>query len=180
MKRRFVKDYAAAEGETKSFRYIGTYYVHRLEQTHRRKNGAFQLLAAVMEIMLLTGVCFFDSPGTYTPYVILPMVCMFFPAVYYILGTWAFMHCEQQMERYAYEGSFGRMMRAVYGACVLNLLALCGDVFLIVRNVRTWKEYSEYILLTVLVLLAVINYTAVVYHRHLMKQVWKEKNREQL
>lgn len=174
MKRRYVKDYKR-EADTEHFYYTGTYYTHSLDKEICKQNGRRQLFGAAAEMLLLVGAGFLNSPGTYTWYVILPMVGMFFPITYYMMGTWAFMHGGNRMEEYQYEESFVRMMKCTAIGLFLNLFALCGDVFLIVRSVGIWKGYSEYLLLTSLVILAVLNGTAFVSHSRLMKQIEQEK-----
>lgn len=174
MKKRYVKDYKFGS-DAKHFHYVGAYYVHGLDKRMRQKSGGVQLLAAAVEILLLVGVGFLNSPGTYTMYVIVPMLCMFFPILYYMMGTWNFMHCESRMERYQYDSSFLRMTKCAAAGLFLNLFALLGDVLLIVRNAKAWEEYSEYLLLTALVIMGVMNYTALAWHRYLMKQVRQEE-----
>ena len=171
MKRKYVKDYVTDETGQRRFRYTGKYYHHEISKQRRKKMGIIQILIAGIEIILLVAAGFMDCPGMYTFYVLLPMVCMLLPIIYYMIGSYSFIRNDSPMERFQYEESFHRMMKSVAGGLFFNIVALCGDIILVIRNISRWETYEELILLALLFILTAVNIYAAGYQNRLLKQV---------
>ena len=178
MRKKFVKDYVSNPEGKERFRYTGDYYIFQMEEGQRKQRVLIQCLAAAAEAVLLLAAGMLNSPGSYQIYIVIPYICMILPVLYYLAGSIKLLKVPCRMERYQYEESLLRMMKAVIAGFFLSILTLLGDGVFLTFGQEDINKKTETLFFLLMVALAVINYMGLLYHNRMMKQVQKESQQQ--
>lgn len=170
MKRKFVQDYKRKLGEDK-FSYEGDYYIFHIEETEKKKRCAVQIIFVVVQMILIVAAGLLNSPGSYKAYIVLPYLCMILPLIYYMMGAVGFIRIPERMEKHQYEATIFRMMKSIVAVFFLCVFTVVADGVFLIRNKDTIDAVSEGIFLVVMVVLAIMDYAALIYHNKMYKSV---------
>ncbi len=178
MKKEHLKDYVPDESCERGVRYVGEYYVTEIPAEQRRKSGLLQIIGALIEIVLVLIAVSLNCMGNYKIYIVIPMEITLFCILYYITGSYAYLKCENRMEKLTYEKAFMKTVQSVTIALIFNIFSLVGEAVLIIQNFRSMKGYGDYTFLIMMLIILIINITAFNWHRKLAKQVRQEQTAE--
>lgn len=177
MKRKFVQDYKRRSGEDK-FSYEGDYYIFYMEETDKKKRSVIQLVFAVLQMVLIVIAGLLNSPGSYKVYIVLPYLCMILPLIYYTMGAVGFFRIPERMEKHQYEMTIFRMMKSILAIFFLCIFTVGADGIFLIRNKENAATLSEGIFLAIMIVLAVMDYVALVYHNKMYKSVVVEAQKQ--
>lgn len=178
MKKRFVRDYKRKDGENQ-FSYVGDYYIFCMEKTEKKRRSIFQVLFAVLQMILLVVAGLLNSPGSYKIYIVLPYLCMILPLIYYIMGAVRFARIPEKMEKHQYEETLLRMMKSVLAVFFLSVFTVGADGIFLMRNRDKMEVMPEALFLGIMIFLAVMDYTALRYHNQMQKRIVVEKQKQE-
>ena len=173
MKRQNIKDYVPDESNEKGFRYTGDYFVHEIEEKQKKKSAIIQIVSALAEMILILAAASVNCIGNRTVYVVIPLECTLLCAVYYIMGSYAYLKCGNRMEKNQYENAFVRPVQSVTVALIFDLFAICGELVVIFRK-GSGEGYAEYLLFTLLIVLLIVNVIAWKWQRILFGMAQQE------
>lgn len=171
MSKKHVKDYVADTSVEGGYRYIGAYYVDSVKPEERKKTGWIHLVAGILEIVLVFWAASINCAGTRTIYVVIPLECTLFCALLYVMGAYRYLKNGNRMERKDYEGSYLRMVQSVTIAFFLNIGSAIGQIILICRGINYAGMAYEYLLLSAIVLMGIINCIGWVLQRRMFAKV---------
>lgn len=174
MKKKFVQDYKRKAGEEK-FSYVGDYYIFYMEEAEKKRRAVFQVLFATLQLVLLVVAGLLNSPGSYKVYIVLPYLCMILPLIYYIMGAVGFARIPEKMEKHQYEVTMFRMMKSILAIFFLCVFTVCADGIFLMNNKNEIDAMTEILFWGIMIVLAVMDYVALVYHNRLQKRVVVEK-----
>lgn len=115
--------------------YNGKYYLNNLNASQKRHMvvSGFVISFFTMWLFFVSG--FFDNGGSHCLYVMLPYICIFLPAVYFILGAFAVWQAPAQLTNEKYDKSFGRLRRMPVIIAVLVLITIfCDGIFILLNK----------------------------------------------
>lgn len=177
MEKKFVQDYKKKEGEDQ-FSYVGDYYIFSMEETEKKRRSVFQILFVVIQMILIVTAGFLNSPGTYKIYIVLPYLCMILPLMYYLMGAVSFTRIPKKMEKRQYEVTLFRMMKSIIAIVLLCTFTVGADGIFLMRNRDKIEKIPESLFLGIMIILAVMDYVALIRQNQLQKCVTVEKQEE--
>lgn len=155
MKRNNLKNYEVDKNSHRGVRYVGAYYTSDMSATERRKSGSLGMIAGIIEMLLIIVATAINCMGNRTVYVIIPLECILFCALYYVVGAYTFFRSADKMEQKAYEKAVENPVQITLVAVILNIVSFIGQVILIIRKAAVFTGYGDYFLLgMILVILA--------------------------
>lgn len=178
MNRNFVKDYKKTEGE-QPYTYVGDYYIFSMEEKEKKKHSLYQILFAVLQLLLLVAAGLLNSPGSYKVYIVLPYLCMVLPLFYYIMGSAGMAKVPQRMEGQQHEKTLFRCFKSIVALFLLSVLTVCVDAVFFFKNRKEIGNMPEGLFLGIMLLMAVMNYAALVYQHRLQKSVVIEPQKQE-
>lgn len=178
MNRNFVKDYKKTEGE-EPYTYVGDYYIFSMEEKEKKKRSLYQILFAVLQLLLLVAAGLLNSPGSYKVYIVLPYLCMVLPLLYYIMGSAGMAKVPQRMEGQQHEKTLFRCFKSIVALFLLSVLTVCVDAVFFFKNRKEIGNMPEGLFLGIMLLMAVMNYAALVYQHRLQKSVVIEPQKQE-
>lgn len=178
MKRKFVQDYKRKDGENQ-FSYVGDYYIFCMEETEKRRRSVFQIVFALVQMFFLVVAGLLNSPGSYKVYIVLPYLCMILPLIYYIMGAVGFSRIPERMEKHQYEVTLLRMMKSVLAIFFLCIFTVGADGIFLIKNKDEIGAIPEALFFGIMIVLAVMDYAALIYHNRMQKGVVVEKQKQE-
>ena len=157
MKKSNLENYEVDKGSKRGVRYVGIYYTTDMPAEERRKNGLLQILAGIVQMMLIFSAITLNSVGTRTIYVIIPLECILFCSLYYMIGSYTFWRSENKMEQKDYERAIENPVQIALVAVILNIVSCIGQSILIIRKASVLNGYKDYVLLGMLIVLLVLH-----------------------
>lgn len=179
MKKNNLKNYEVDKDSKRGVRYVGIYYTTGMSAEERRKNGVIRMLAGIVQIVLIFSAVALNCVGTRTVYVIIPLECILFCTLYYVIGAYTFFSTEDKMEQKAYERAVENPVQITMVAVVLNIISCIGQMIVIIRNASVLSGYGDYVLLALLFGLLVLHIIMWKYQKLLFeraKPIRQEKN----
>ena len=174
MRKKHVRDYVADQSAEGGYRYVGEYYVDKIEPVLRKKIGLVNILIAVIELILIFVALSINCIGVRTIYVVIPleitMICLFL----YSMGAYAYMKSNDRMEKRHYEDSVLRMVHTSMIALLLNIGSIIGQIYIVCKGYFYEEMYLEYVLLGMLILFGLVNFILWNGKRKLIAHVIKE------
>lgn len=158
MKKKNLKNYEVDKNSKRGVRYVGIYYTLDMSEKERRKNGIMRIVAGLVEMLLIFMAVAINCMGTRTVYVIIPLECILFCAMYYVIGAYTFFHSADKMEQRAYERAIENPVQITMTALILNFISCIGQVALIIRRASDFTGYGDYALLVMLLVILVLHY----------------------
>ncbi len=153
MKKKDLKNYKVDETSKRGVRYVGVYYTTDMPKEARRKSGLAQIAAGILEVLLIFIAVAMNCMGTRTFYVVIPLECILFCAMYYVIGAHAFYRSDDRMEQKTFDKAIDNPIQIVTVAIILNLISLIGQIILIIRKAALITGYRDYILLVLIIVL---------------------------
>lgn len=150
MKKNNLKNYEVDKNSKRGVRYIGIYYTSDMSMEARRKSGLLRIMAGLAEILLIFLAAAMNCVGTRTVYVIIPLECILFCALYYVIGAYTFFRSDDKMEQKEYERAVENPVQITLVAVILNIISCLGQMILIVRKATLFTGYGDYVLLVLL------------------------------
>lgn len=180
MRKKFVRDYnyKRKDGENQ-FSYVGDYYIFRMEETEKRKRSVSQVVFALAQLFLMVVAGLLNSPGSYKVYIVLPYLCMILPLIYYIMGAVGFARIPEKMEKHQYEVTLFRMVKSVLATFFLCIFTVGADGIFLMKNKDEIEVTPEVMFFGIMIVLAIMNYTALMYHNRIQKRVVVEKQKKE-
>lgn len=175
MKKGYIKDYVPDENSERGVRYVGEYYITDITKEQRRKSGMIQLVGALIEIALVLIAVSLNCMGNYKIYIVIPMEITLFCILYYVTGSYAFLKCDNRMEKLTYEKAFMKTVQSVTIAMIFNVFSLVGEAILIIQNFHNMQGYGDYTFFIMMLIILVINIAAFNWHRKLAAQARQEQ-----
>lgn len=133
--------------------YQGSLYLNDLSPVFKKRLtvSGFTVSFLTMGMFFVSG--FLDNGGSRCLYVMLPYICIFLPAVYFILSAFGVWQAPAQLTREQFDKSFGRMQRMPKIIAVLSVLSvLCDGVFILLNQENIFWEnelpFSFFLLVT--------------------------------
>lgn len=149
MKKKYIKDYVPKEG-TSSYEYVGKYYICELTEEEQVKTARIQIGYALTALLLLIFALCLPALGTQTLYVVLPLEFIMICHVYYLTGSFGLFRMKGKMEQKTYDHLFERPIQTLTVSLFLEMIALAGEGFVVLRKQPAGKTD-----LTLIFLLAV-------------------------
>ena len=178
MKKKFVRDYKRKDGENQ-FSYVGDYYIFYMEEKEKKRHSIFQVIFAVIQMLLLVAAGFLNSPGSYKVYIVLPYLCMILPLIYYVMGAVGFARIPEKMEKQQYEVTVFRMLKSIVAVFFLSVFTVCTDAVFFFRNRNEIGNMPEGLFLGIMLLVTVMDYVVLVYHHRMQKDVIIEQQKQE-
>ena len=176
MKKNNLKNYEVDKNSHRGVRYVGVYYTSDMSTEDRRKRGLFGMIAGIVEMLLIIMATAINCMGNRTVYVIIPLECILFCALYYVIGAYTFFRSADKMEQKAYEKAVENPVQITLVAVILNIVSCIGQVILIIRKAAVFTGYGDYVLFVMLLMILVLHIVMYknqrkLYNRtHLVKQ----------
>ena len=171
MKKNNLKNYEVDASSKRGVRYVGIYYESEMSASERRKSGMLQMAAGIAEILLIFMAAAVNCVGTRTVYVIIPLECILFCALYYIIGAYTYYRSDDKMEQKAYERAIENPVQIVTVAIILNLVSCIGQIILIFRKASELTGHGDYVLLVMLFVILVLHIMMWKYQKELFNRV---------
>ncbi len=175
MKKNNLKNYEVDKNSHRGVRYVGVYYTSDMSTEERRKSGILGMIAGLAEILLIIMAAAVNCIGTRTIYVIIPLECILFCALYYVIGAYIFFRSADKMEQKAYEKSVENPVQITLVAVILNIVSCIGQIILIVRKAASFAGYGDYVLLAMLLLLLMLHLAMHKYQQKLYSRTYPVK-----
>ena len=157
MKNKYIKDYfATPEGKLE---YRGKYYVSRISDEERKKEGMTQLIYCIVCALLLVLALCIPCEGNQTIYIVIPLELTFLCLWSYITGALAFLKSKERLEEKEYDKAYQGPIQALTIAIFLYVFSIGGQFIGIVMNAEaknTGDIYFAMILVFVLVMSIVV------------------------
>ena len=137
--------------------YQGSLYLNDLSpvlKKHLTVSG-FMISFLTMWMFFVSG--FFDNGGSHCLYVMIPYICIFLPAVYFILSAFNVWQAPAQLTREQYDKSFGRMKRMPKIIIILSGLSVLCDILFMLLNRNSIFLENELLFSGFLLLIAGMN-----------------------
>ncbi len=146
--------------------YVGTYYLNNMSEIQKRHLTLSAFVFSLLNMWLFFVSGFFDNAGGRCIYVMLPYICIFLPAAYFVLASFNVWLATAQLTREKYDKSFGRCIRMPKCMIVLSgITIVCDGIFLLVNRTTSNLE-NELLFMGFLVLIAVINIIFLKYNKN--------------
>lgn len=101
MKKKYVKDYVPTEKG--DYQYCGKYYLSRISEEERKKEGKLQILYGIGCLALLLFALCIPCVGNRTVYIVIPLELTLICLWYYIIGSFALLKADNRMEQKDYD-----------------------------------------------------------------------------
>jgi len=133
--------------------YQGSLYLNDLSPVLKKYLTVSGFMISFLTILMFFVSGFFDNGGSHCLYVMLPYICIFLPAAYFILSAFNVWQAPAQLTREQYDKSFGRMKRMPKIIAALSVLSvLCDGIFMLLnRNDILWEDellFSFFLIVT--------------------------------
>lgn len=138
--------------------YNGDYYLNNMTPNQRKQFllSAFIISFISMWLFFVSG--FFDNGGSYCLYVMLPYVCLFLPAVYFILGAFAVRQAPEKMVTEQYHKSYARCVKCAKGTIAVAAATLGCEVLFFILNRQSVDAANEMLFLLCVAVIIIINF----------------------
>lgn len=153
MRKNSIKNYVLDETDKRKVRYVGQYYVTEIPADRRRKGGICKLLAGALELLLILAAISVNCLGCRKVYIVLPLELILFCGLYYLLGAYAYLKSSDRMEQKVFDKAYSNPVQVVTVALILNLIALIGQIVLVIRQADEMTGYGDYIFGAILLVL---------------------------
>ncbi len=157
MKKNSLKNYKVDDTSKRGVRYVGVYYTAELPAKERQRNGMVRMAAGFLEILLIFAAIAMNCAGTRTFYVVIPLECILFCAMYYLIGAYTFYRSDDRMEQRAFEKAIESPIQIMTVAIILNVISFVGQSVLIIRKAAELAGYRDYILLVLIFVILMLH-----------------------
>lgn len=137
--------------------YTGDYYLNDMNAVQKRHLTVGSFVVSLLTLWLFFVSGFYDNAGSHCLYVMIPYICIFLPAAYFMLGAFNVWQAEVQMTTEQYDKSFGRCKRMPIVIIALSVVSIICDVIFIISNRATISFENELMFLFFLIVLAFVN-----------------------
>ena len=175
MKKNNLKNYEVDPHSKRGVRYVGIYYTSDMSIKERRKSGLLQMVTGCAEMLLIFIAVGVNCLGTRTVYVIIPMECILFCALYYMIGAYTFFCSGDKMEQKAFERAVENPVQITLVAMILNIVACLGQIILIIRKAALFTGYGDYVLLGMFFVILALHIAMHINQRKLFARTYPVK-----
>lgn len=176
MKKNNLKNYEVDPNSKRGVRYVGVYYTSDMPTKERRKSSLLQMAAGCAEILLIFMAAAVNCVGTRTVYVIIPMECILFCALYYMIGAYTFLRSNDKMEQRAFERAVENPVQITLVAVILNIVSCLGQFILIIRKAVLFTGYGDYVLFGIILVSLVLHIAMHTYQKKLFARTYPVKS----
>lgn len=137
--------------------YTGQYYLCDMSTVQRRHLVISGFVISIFTMWMFFVSGFFDNAGSRCIYVMLPYICVFLPAVYFILGAFNVWQAPAQLTNEKYDKSYGRVKRMpMFIIIIAAVAAVCDVIFMLLNRSRIIKE-NELLFFSFLIMIIALN-----------------------
>lgn len=137
--------------------YKGKFYLNNCGKVLQKQFTVRAFLISFFTMWLFFVSGFFDNAGSHCLYVMIPYICIFLPAAYFILAAFNVWQAPAQLTREKYDKSFGRCKRMPTIIAVLSILSIVCDGIFILLNKETVLLENELLFCFFLLVIAGLN-----------------------
>lgn len=146
--------------------YKGNYYLNDLSKVQTKHLTVTAFISSFFTLWLFFVSGFFDNGGSHCLYVMIPYICIFLPAIYFLLSAFQVWQAPAQLTREKYDKSFGRCKRMPKIIMVLSVLSIICEFIFMLINRKTILPENEWLFCCFLAVLAVVNYIFLKFNKN--------------
>ena len=152
-----LKDYELDDKAENGIRYVGRYYISELTDSERRKSSVLQMVAGIVEFLLIFFAISVNCQGVRTIYVVIPLELILFCAFFYMSGAYRLFVSGDKLEQKSYDKAISNPIQIVTVAILLNFIACLGQIVVVTRKTGESFGYGDYIFLAIIIVLLVLH-----------------------